>query len=221
MNIRKIIIADDESIQRNVLSSVVRKIVPPLTEIEICVNGKEAFEKISKGGTDLLITDIRMPVMDGMELISLVARDFPQIKIILISAYQEFEYAKSAISCGVSEYLVKPFRIEEVRRLLQKMDEEIGEQRQTTETQNQYENLLHQFEKDNQQKALAALLNGQKPPEELQAFNTNALNHPGITILIRWNIRVHSEIISGTFPQAAAKSPRLYFQAFPIISRNG
>lgn len=106
MNIRKIIIADDESIQRNVLSSVVRKIVPPLTEIEICVNGKEAFEKISKGGTDLLITDIRMPVMDGMELISLVARDFPQIKIILISAYQEFEYAKSAISCGVSEYLV-------------------------------------------------------------------------------------------------------------------
>lgn len=48
MNIRKIIIADDESIQRNVLSSVVRKIVPPLTEIEICVNGKEAFEKSVK-----------------------------------------------------------------------------------------------------------------------------------------------------------------------------
>ena len=83
MNIRKIIIADDESIQRNVLSSVVRKIVPPLTEIEICVNGKEAFEKISKGGTDLLITDIRMPVMDGMELISLVARDFPKLKLFL------------------------------------------------------------------------------------------------------------------------------------------
>ena len=157
-------------------------------------------------------SDSDMPIMSkAADILEKLGIDY-EMKII--SAHREpdvfFEYAKSAISCGVSEYLVKPFRIEEVRRLLQKMDEEIGEQRQTTETQNQYENLLHQFEKDNQQKALAALLNGQKPPEELQAFNTNALNHPGITILIRWNIRVHSEIISGTFSAGSRqKSPAL------------
>ncbi|MBB6733985.1 response regulator [Cohnella zeiphila] len=70
-------------------------------------NGKEALELMQAGLPDILITDIKMPVMDGIELIAEVRRSSPELKIIILSNLEDFQYAKEAIKHGVSEYLVK------------------------------------------------------------------------------------------------------------------
>ena len=123
MAINSIVLADDESIQRDTLSTIIQRYVS--ADIRLCSNGRDALSLIEEELPDLLITDIRMPVMDGMELIKEVSSRYPSLKTVLISAYSEFSYAKTAITCGVSEYLLKPFRPEEIRKLLEKLDAEI------------------------------------------------------------------------------------------------
>lgn len=186
MNIRKIVLADDETLQRNVLCSIIQKVVP--TEIELCSNGQEALEAIERGGVELLITDIRMPVMDGIELITRVAEKYPKIKIVLVSAYSEFEYAKTAISCGVSEYLLKPFRPEEVRKLLIKLDAEISASRNLVSL-SFFENLRQKSKTDTQYRYLLSLLDGRKSAVPKDFSVGEALSRRGALALIRWKSR--------------------------------
>lgn len=191
MYIRKIVLADDEGTQRKVLSAIIQKLAPQ-TQIELCTNGKEAWEKVQAGDTELLITDIRMPVMDGMELIRLVSEAFPQIKIVLISAYQEFEYAKNAISCGVSEYLIKPFRVDEVKKLLEKLEAQIRAQRDGDRHNSRYERLLVKAEKDAAQRQLIDMMCYKKHPEKPDPQLLAALSHAGLAAVLRWKIRTLS-----------------------------
>jgi len=188
MHIRKIVLADDEGTQCRILSSIIQKITPG-TQIELCANGKEAWEKIQTGDTELLITDIRMPVMDGMELIRLVSAAFPNVIIILISAFQEFEYAKNAISCGVSEYLVKPFRIDDVRRILEKAAEQIRAKREENEKNSLYETMLLKACQDSQQKQLIDLMRGRKLTDRPDGHLCTTLQHPGLIAVVCWKNR--------------------------------
>ncbi|MCQ2528859.1 MAG: response regulator [Saccharofermentans sp.] len=71
-------------------------------------DGEVALPLIAKTKPDVLITDIKMPFMDGLSLASMVRAEFPDIKIVIISGYDDFEYAQKAIELGVSEYLLKP-----------------------------------------------------------------------------------------------------------------
>ena len=71
-------------------------------------DGELAYPMIRSTKPDILITDIKMPFMDGLELSQMVKREFPGIKIIILSGYNEFEYAKQAIQIGVTDYLLKP-----------------------------------------------------------------------------------------------------------------
>ena len=72
-------------------------------------DGEVALPLIRKARPDVLITDIKMPFMDGLALSRIVREEFPGIKIIIISGYDDFEYAREAISVGVDQYLLKPF----------------------------------------------------------------------------------------------------------------
>ena len=71
-------------------------------------DGEMALPMIRKLKPDVLITDIKMPFMDGLSLSEIVKEEFPKTKIIIISGYDEFEYAKEGISIGITDYLVKP-----------------------------------------------------------------------------------------------------------------
>jgi len=76
--------------------------------VEVAMNGREALEKIRKRVPDVIITDIRMPEMDGLELIETVQATPNAIRWIVLSAFADFEYARRAVHLGVLEYLVKP-----------------------------------------------------------------------------------------------------------------
>ena len=71
-------------------------------------DGEMALPLIQKARPDVLITDVRMPFMDGLDLSRLVLREFPEMKIVIISGYDDFEYARQAIDIGVERFLLKP-----------------------------------------------------------------------------------------------------------------
>ncbi|MFP3153993.1 response regulator [Lachnospiraceae bacterium ZAX-1] len=118
-NIR-IMVVDDEPITRD---GVVNGIGWDSYGIEVvgsAENGMEALLMAQEQSPDLIISDVRMPVMDGLEMTERLQTEMPSIKVIIISGYQEFEYAKRAMAFGVRDYLVKPLdEAELVQRILQ------------------------------------------------------------------------------------------------------
>ncbi|QJD87346.1 response regulator [Cohnella herbarum] len=88
-------------------------------------DGAEALELIERGDIDLVITDITMPVMDGLNLIRKATEINDNVKFIIISGYSEFEYARTAMKYGISEYLLKPLKEAEMRASLLAVKEEI------------------------------------------------------------------------------------------------
>ena len=89
-------------------------------------NGIEALEFLEENPSlDIIVTDVRMPGMDGIELSKNVSENYPQTKLIILSGYSEFKYAKSAMEYGVSSYLLKPVMIKELLETVYKISKEI------------------------------------------------------------------------------------------------
>lgn len=101
-------------------------------------DGELAYPMILKEKPDILITDIRMPFMDGLELSRLVKKELPNIKILILSGYDEFEYAKKAIKIGVTEYLLKPISAAKLTEVLNAVAETIRQE-------NEEKNLLETY----------------------------------------------------------------------------
>ena len=97
-------------------------------------DGEMALPLIRKTRPDVLITDIKMPFMDGLALSQIVSNEFPSTKIIIISGYDDFEYARQAIDIGVEQYLLKPV----TRAALQKVLTQISEKIESEKEQNDY-----------------------------------------------------------------------------------
>ena len=114
----KVFIAEDEKLLLNGLITFLNSSDVPLKIIGSALNGQDAWEQIRKNPPDLLITDIRMPVMTGLELIERATRDYPEIMTIIISGYSDFEYARTSLRLNVSDYLLKPLMPDEVIRTL-------------------------------------------------------------------------------------------------------
>lgn len=170
--IRKIIVADDENIQRNVLARLVKRLTPDADVIS-CANGAEVLRRMEETSVQLVLTDIRMPEVDGMELISALAERYPQTKLVLISAYQEFSYAQQAIRCQVMDYLVKPFRKADVERLLERAEQELRDDMERE--------AVPEKEKEQYRQRLRRLLSGMTQEDDekllvpLEVFGTIAL----------------------------------------------
>ncbi|MDD9270963.1 response regulator [Paenibacillus sp. GCM10023248] len=103
----RVVIVEDEYIVRFGIRSMIDWEKLGLTVIGEASNGQEALELMSKEMPDILITDIKMPLMDGIALITEVRKRNPQMKILILSNVEDFGYAKEAIRYGVSEYLIK------------------------------------------------------------------------------------------------------------------
>lgn len=109
-------------------------------------NGEEALESLEKFQPDILLTDIRMPFMDGLELSRIVRKLVPEIRIIILSGYMEFAYAKEAITLGVEEYLVKPITPMKVVRTFTALKEKMDRELQVSENYNMLVNRLRETE---------------------------------------------------------------------------
>lgn len=102
-----VVIADDDHLVLENLKTLVHWDNLGFQVVATAPNGKKALHYIEQYHPDVLITDIIMPIMNGLELIEHVRKDFPNMKILIISSYNEFEYAKKAIEKGVTDYILK------------------------------------------------------------------------------------------------------------------
>lgn len=123
----KILIADDERIERNGIKSLLRREGLELDITEAC-NGKEALALVREQKPDILLSDIKMPFMTGLELAEKVKEISPDTVIIIFSGYSDFEYAREAIKYGVMDYVLKPIDPAEfgktIRNALQRVEEQ-------------------------------------------------------------------------------------------------
>lgn len=93
-------------------------------------NGKEALQVIEEVMPDLVLTDVRMPVLDGMQLVKALSGKYPDIKVIVLSGYSDFEYVRSSLVEGVKDYLLKPVDPEELTAALRKSRGEVEAEKQ-------------------------------------------------------------------------------------------
>lgn len=113
-HIKKLLIADDEPNIRENLNLLFPWDQLHIEVVFLAADGREAYNYILNAPVDFVLADIRMPVMDGLELAQLLQKEHPEISVVLLSAYSDFEYARSAMRCGVLAYLTKPVRYAEL-----------------------------------------------------------------------------------------------------------
>ena len=119
-----VIVAEDEELLLNNLVKKIQNADPDFQVAGTAQTGDQALTLVEKLHPDVIITDIRMPVMDGISLLTKVRSQFPFIKFIITSGFSDFEYAKKAISLKVSDYLLKPVDPDELQEALQKIKRE-------------------------------------------------------------------------------------------------
>lgn len=103
--------------------------------VGICGNGEEAVAFIQEEKPDLVLSDIRMPKMDGVALMQYLNAQYPEIKIVILSGYNDFQYLQMAIRNQVVEYLLKPTLLEEFEQLFRKMKKVLDEEKRQREEQ--------------------------------------------------------------------------------------
>lgn len=143
----RILLVDDEREEREGIAFLIERYKYPL-KVSYATNGKEALEYIYRNEVDILFTDVKMPVMNGLELAKLVNNYNPDIKIIIFSAYGEFEYAKQALEANAVSYLLKPIELDEFQALMEQVirtiDAEKEEERSRLEKDKyHFNNLLY------------------------------------------------------------------------------
>lgn len=127
--IYKVVVAEDETL---ILNSIVRNIIALDIGFDVvgtAEDGKTAIELVEKHLPDVLVTDISMPIMDGLELLKIVSSKDPQIKKIVISGYDEFKYAQQALKYEATDYLLKPLNKEELFEAFNKIRISLDAQR--------------------------------------------------------------------------------------------
>src|SRR5580765_6774187 len=113
----KILVADDEQNLRRVLVALLRR---EGHEVVQAANGLEAIEQLGKGDYDVVITDLRMPGADGMEVLRTASKNHPHVPVIMITAYGSVGQAVEAIKAGAFDYIEKPFEQDSIRMIVDK-----------------------------------------------------------------------------------------------------
>ncbi len=122
----KILIVDDEKVERNGIKFLLKQTGIEY-EVTEAVNGKAALEYINNNQVDIILTDVKMPFMDGIELIENVAALKRNVRYVIFSGCSEFDYAKQAVRLGVSDYILKPVDPKEFQNTIHKVVAEMDE----------------------------------------------------------------------------------------------
>ena len=123
-----IMIVEDEELVRQGLTSLVNYEQFGMKVIDQAENGRIAWEKFQAQSADLLLTDINMPQLNGLDLAQLVREKAPSCHIIFLTGYDDFEFAQKAIRLGADDYLLKPFSKADIEEMLEKVKNKLDEE---------------------------------------------------------------------------------------------
>lgn len=125
----RLLIADDEALEREGLEWIIARFLPGLFEIMHAENGRIAIQLAEQYRPDIVLMDVKMPGIQGLEALEEIKASNPQMKTVLVTAYDYFAYAKQAITLGVKDYIVKPAKKEQVVATLQKLVQELDQEK--------------------------------------------------------------------------------------------
>lgn len=140
----KVLIVDDEQLEREGLRAILRKHMPGLS-IALARNGTEAVAMAEAFGPDLVLMDIKMPGLSGLEALARIQRNLPDVQFVMVTAYDEFSFAREALKYGVKDYLLKPSRSAEIVETVSRVLREIGEERTLRATRLQESRAFHRM----------------------------------------------------------------------------
>ena len=149
-----IMIVEDEYLVRQGIASLVNYEQFGMQVIAQAENGREAWQKFQKNPADILLTDINMPQMNGLELAKLVRDQAPKCHIVFLTGYDDFDYARTAIKLGADDYLLKPFSKDDVEEMLAKVQTKLDKERKKAQIQN----LVDQGQRSELEEAIHARL---------------------------------------------------------------
>ena len=129
----KLLIADDEPLEREGLELMIEKLLPNQFEILHAENGRTAIHQVERNLPDIVFMDIKMPGINGLEAIEEIRKSHSSMKVVILTAYDYFAYAREAISLGVAEYILKPAKKEQMISLLQRLMKELDHEKKTRE----------------------------------------------------------------------------------------
>ncbi len=122
----KILIVDDEELERNALRAIINKGIDSILEIQDAVNGREAIVKFRSFNPDIIFLDIKMPGINGIEAARVIRETDPEVSIVFLTAFNQFDYAHEAIQIGVDDLIIKPSSenrvLEVITKLITKID---------------------------------------------------------------------------------------------------
>ncbi len=123
----KVMVVEDEPIILNYLVTKIKELPLPLTVSSQAANGEDALELIRQCPPDIVFTDVKMPVMNGLQLANKIHEEYPDILMVIISGYEDFEYAQLAIQYNVSDYLLKPVNYDKLFSITDKLCQKLSQ----------------------------------------------------------------------------------------------
>jgi two-component system response regulator YesN len=163
----RVLIVDDEIKICQLINHLVDWNAMGMEVVDIVNDGKAAYESICKNRPDIVITDIRIPNYDGLELIELCKAQFPSVYFIIISGYSEFDFAKRAIKFGVEDYLLKPIKKKELENALRKIKEKYESSRDDEQEKDQLRSLANTAKDKIKQNFLNRIISYSKEKESV------------------------------------------------------
>ncbi len=163
----KVFLVEDESIVREGLRDNIPWQQWGYQFVGEASDGEMALPLIQKLKPDVLFTDIKMPFMDGLSLSRIVHQEFPDMKIIIISGYDDFEYARQAIAVGVEQYLLKPITRANLQKVLAELKTKIETEREQRNYQEKYQNETRAYEQFSRTNFFVKVFEGRMPVQDI------------------------------------------------------
>ena len=163
----KVFLVEDESVVRESLRDNIPWEEYGFSFVGEAGDGEMALPLIRKAAPDVLITDIKMPFMDGLSLCHIIRKEFPAMRIIIMSGYDDFEYARRAIKEGVDHYISKPITRRSMKEALDSVKEKIESERTQQGYMMQYQMETQEYEQLQRREFLEKVLTGTMPVKDI------------------------------------------------------
>ncbi len=163
----KVFLVEDESIVREGLRDNIPWQQYGYEFVGEASDGEMALPLIQKTKPDVLLTDIKMPFMDGLSLSRLVHQEFPDMKIIIISGYDDFEYARGAILVGAEQYLLKPITRAALQKVLAELKTKIETEREQKTYQEKFQSEVREYEQFSRTDFFVKVFEGRMPVQDI------------------------------------------------------